>query len=118
MKDIWHTIGLRGTASNEYSVNDLFVPEERAAHRDDPRHRQSDGPLYRYTSNQLYSIGFGGVGLGLARGMMDAFLNLPATKISRGASKPMRENNVVQSQFGQCDARLRVGPAAAARRRR
>jgi alkylation response protein AidB-like acyl-CoA dehydrogenase len=107
MKDIWHTIGLRGTASNEYSVNDLFVPEERAAHRDDPRHRRSDGLLYRYTSNQLYSIGFGGVGLGLARGMMDAFLTLPATKMSRGASKPMRENNVVQSQFGQCDARLR-----------
>ena len=25
--DIWHTIGLRGTASNQYSVKDLFVPE-------------------------------------------------------------------------------------------
>jgi alkylation response protein AidB-like acyl-CoA dehydrogenase len=99
MKDIWHTLGLRGTASNEYSVNDLFVPEERAMHRDDPRYRQSDAFVYRYTSNQLYSIGFGGVGLGIARGMIDAFLNLPATKQSRGASKPMRENNVVQSQF-------------------
>src|SRR6202163_2835610 len=25
--DIWHTIRLRGTASNQYSVKDLFVPE-------------------------------------------------------------------------------------------
>src|SRR4029079_17237344 len=25
--DIWHTIGLRGTASNQYAVDDLFVPE-------------------------------------------------------------------------------------------
>jgi alkylation response protein AidB-like acyl-CoA dehydrogenase len=25
--DIWHTIGLRGTASNQYSVKDLIVPE-------------------------------------------------------------------------------------------
>jgi alkylation response protein AidB-like acyl-CoA dehydrogenase len=25
--DMWHTIGLRGTASNQYSVRDLFVPE-------------------------------------------------------------------------------------------
>jgi hypothetical protein len=25
--DIWHTIGLRGTASNQYSVKDLYVPE-------------------------------------------------------------------------------------------
>ncbi|MGD0432125.1 MAG: acyl-CoA dehydrogenase family protein, partial [Acetobacteraceae bacterium] len=105
MKDIWHTLGLRGTASNEYSVDDLFVPEERAMHRDDPRYRQSDAFVYRFTSNQLYSIGFGGVGLGIARGMIDAFLNLPATKQSRGASKPIRENNVVQSQFSQCEAR-------------
>ena len=107
MKDIWHTLGLRGTASNEYSVKDLFVPEERAMHRDDPRYRHSDGFVHRYTSNQLYSIGFGGVGLGIARGMIDAFLTLPSTKQSRGASKPIRENNVVQSQFAQCDARWR-----------
>ena len=26
MNDIWHTIGLRGTASNEYVIKDLFVP--------------------------------------------------------------------------------------------
>jgi alkylation response protein AidB-like acyl-CoA dehydrogenase len=107
MKDIWHTIGLRGTASNEYSVNDLFVPEERALHRDDPRFRREDGPLYRFTSGQLYSIGFGGVGLGIARGMIDSFLTLPATKVARGASKPMRENNVIQAQFAQCEARWR-----------
>ena len=105
MNDIWHTIGLRGTSSNEYFVNDLFVPEERALHRDNPRYRREDGLVYRYTSNQLYSIGFGGVGLGIARGMIDAFLTLPATKVARGASKPMRENNVVQSQFAQCEAR-------------
>ena len=29
MVDIWHTLGLRGTASNEYVVKDLFVPGER-----------------------------------------------------------------------------------------
>jgi alkylation response protein AidB-like acyl-CoA dehydrogenase len=105
MTDIWHTVGLRGTASNEYSVDDLFVPEARAMHRDDPAHRRESGSLYRLTSGQLYSAGFAGVGLGIARGMIEAFLALPATKVSRGASKPMRENNVVQSQFAQCEAR-------------
>jgi alkylation response protein AidB-like acyl-CoA dehydrogenase len=105
MHDIWHTLGLRGTASNEYAVNDLFVPEERALHRDDPRFRREPSHLYRFTSGQLYSIGFGGVGLGIARGMIDSFLTLPATKVARGAGKPMRDNNVVQSQFAQCEAR-------------
>jgi len=26
--DIWHTIGLRGTGSDQYTVKDLFVPED------------------------------------------------------------------------------------------
>jgi alkylation response protein AidB-like acyl-CoA dehydrogenase len=107
MKDIWHTIGLRGTASNEYSVDNLFIPEERAMHRDNPRYRQSDGYVYRFTSNQLYSIGFGGVALGIARGTMDALLALPREKTRRGAGKPMVENNVVQSHVAQSEARWR-----------
>ncbi len=105
MTDIWHTIGLRGTASNQYSVKDLFVPDAFAMHRDDPRFRREVGLLYRFTSGQLYSAGFAGVGLGIARAVIDAFLTLPATKVARGASKPMRENNVVQSQLAQSEAR-------------
>jgi indole-3-acetate monooxygenase len=103
--DIWHTLGLRGTASNEYVIKDLFVPEDHTMLRDQAPDRREQGPLYRFTSGQLYSAGFAGVGLGLARGMIDAFLDLPATKVSRGAGKPLRENNVVQSQLAQCEAK-------------
>jgi alkylation response protein AidB-like acyl-CoA dehydrogenase len=105
MTDIWHTMGLRGTASNEYTVKDLFVPEERAMQRDMAADRREDGPLYKFSSGQLYSAGFAGVGLGIARGLIDAFLALPATKVSRGAAKPLRENNVVQSNLAQTEAR-------------
>ncbi len=105
--DIWHTLGLRGTASNEYSVDDLFIPHERAIYRDEARDRRSDSPLYRFTSNQLYSVGFGGVALGIARGTMDAFLALPREKTRRGAGKPMVENNVVQSHVAKAEASWR-----------
>ncbi len=105
MTDIWHTLGLRGTASNEYTVKDLFIPDERSIHRDQAIDRRERGPLYRFTSGQLYSAGFAGVGLGIARGLIDAFLDLPANKVSRGAGRPMRENNVVQSQLAQSEAR-------------
>jgi alkylation response protein AidB-like acyl-CoA dehydrogenase len=111
MVDIWHTVGLRGTASNGYVARDLFVPMERVMHRDDPAHRREDGLLYRFTSGQLYSIGFAGVGLGIAKATIDEFLALPSDKVARGASKPMRENNVVQSQLGQCVARWRSARA-------
>lgn len=105
--DIWHTIGLRGTACNEYSVDNPFIPHERAIYRDASRDRRSDSPLYRFTSNQLYSMGFGGVALGIARGTIDAFLALPREKTRRGAAKPIVENNVVQSHVAQSEARWR-----------
>lgn len=111
MADIWHTLGLRGTASNQYTVTDLFVPSDYTMLRDQPADRREDGPLYRFTSNQLYSAGFAGVGLGIARGLIDAFLDLPAAKVSRGAGRPMRENNVVQSQLAQSEAKWHAARA-------
>ncbi len=111
MVDIWHTVGLRGTGSDEYVVKDLFVPQHHSLSRDDPRERREAGLLYRFTSNQLYSAGFAGVALGIARAMINDFLELPANKTSRGASRPMRENNVVQSQLAQCEARVRSARA-------
>ena len=107
MEDIWHTVGLRGTASNQYTAKDLFVPNERVIFRDNPATCKEDGTLYKFTSGQLYSAGFAGVALGVARGIMKDFLDLPATKVARGASKPMRENNVVQSQYAVCEAKWR-----------
>lgn len=103
--DVWHVVGLRGTASNEYVVSDLFVPEEFTFIRDSGGDRRYDVPLYHFTSGQLYSCGFAGVALGVARGMLDAFLALPAKKISRGAAKTLRENNVTQSMLAQSEAR-------------
>jgi len=109
--DIWNTVGLRGTASDEYTVENLFVPAERAFLRDDAKDRREAGPLYRFAGNQLYGAGFGGVALGIAQAVLDGFLALPANKTSRGAGKPVRENNVVQSQVAQGLAKLRSSRA-------
>lgn len=105
--DIWHTIGLRGTASNQYAVKDLFVPEaysldvlSRRAPRGEAR------LLYRFSSLQLYAAGFAGVALGIGRGMLDHFVELARDKIPRGARNTMRNNNVVQSEAARAEARL------------
>ncbi len=111
MNDIWHTVGLRGTGSDEYVVENLFVPEHHSMSRDDPRERRESGTLYRFTTNQVYSAGFAGVALGVARATINDFLDLPANKTSRGASRPMRENNVIQSQLAQCEAQVRSARA-------
>ena len=41
----WHTLGMRGTASEGYSVSDVFVPEEFSGTREDPSLRRDRGPL-------------------------------------------------------------------------
>ena len=111
--DIWHTIGLRGTGSDQYSVKDLFVPEDHSVDvlsRRDMKARE-EGLLYRFSSLILYAAGFAGVALGIARSTLGHFIELARDKIPRGARGTLRENNVVQSQVAQCEARLRSSRA-------
>jgi indole-3-acetate monooxygenase len=105
MTDIWHVIGLRGTGSDRFSVEDLFVPERHTATRDDDTRRE-EGLLYRFSSLQLYAAGFAGVAMGIARSTLDAFVELARDKIPRGAKRTLRDNNVVQSQVAQAEAKL------------
>ena len=107
MSDIWRVIGLRGTASDAYAVNDLFVPDDFTLARDDPAERRETGPLYSFPTNSLYSCGFACVALGLARSLLDAFLALTLEKTPRGYKSKLRENAVVQSELAQSEARLR-----------
>jgi alkylation response protein AidB-like acyl-CoA dehydrogenase len=107
--DIWHTIGLRGTGSDQYSVTDLFVPEAyslRSIARNSPDKRREMGLLYSFSSLSMYAAGFAGVAMGCARSTLTSFIELARDKIPRGARKTMRNNNVIQSQVGQAEARL------------
>jgi indole-3-acetate monooxygenase len=109
--DIWHVIGLRGTGSDQYTVSDLFVPENYTVLREaEPKPRQP-GLLYAFSSSNIYSSGFAGVALGIARGALDAFVELARDKIPRGAKHTLRDNNVIQSQVAQSEARLRAARA-------
>ena len=47
MYDVWDVIGLNGTGTDSYSVEDLFIPEKFTALRDDPAALRENGPLYR-----------------------------------------------------------------------
>jgi alkylation response protein AidB-like acyl-CoA dehydrogenase len=107
--DIWHTIGLRGTGSDQYSVTDLFVPEAYSLPsiaRNTPEKRREPGLLYSFSSLSMYAAGFAGVAMGCARSTLSSFIELARDKIPRGARKTMRDNNVTQSQVGQAEARL------------
>lgn len=106
----WTTIGLRGTASEGYSLDDLFVPEAFSGTREDPALRRDRGPLYAFTMQGLYAVGVAGVGFGVARAMLDSFRDLALEKTPRGFVR-LADNAVVQSGFARREANLAAARA-------
>jgi alkylation response protein AidB-like acyl-CoA dehydrogenase len=104
--DIWKVTGLRGTASDAFSLSGHFVRHDHSLTRDDPRECREAGPLYRLSSISIYEIAFAGVALGIARGAMDAFVEVARNKVPRGMKAPLRDNAVVQAGTAQAEAGL------------
>jgi len=106
MEDTWHVIGLKGTGSDSYAVSNLFVPESHTVLREHAPVPRESGPLYRFSSSNLYASSFAAIALGIARSTLDAFIELARDKIPRGARATLRNNNVIQTQVARSEAQL------------
>jgi len=109
MSDVWRVIGLRGTGSDKYSLEDEFIPEERTITSlfrwpDAPRLRLA--APYRFGGSSLYASGFSMVSLGNARGMLDGFIEVARRKVPRFTTNPLANNMVVQVVVAEADAKL------------
>src|ERR1700754_4541681 len=93
--DVWNVIGLSGTGTDSYSVDNLFIPDNFAALRDDFSALREHGPLYGITTFSMFGLGFGAVSLGVARAMLDAATDLARKKHSVGIAA-MKDNSAVQ----------------------
>jgi alkylation response protein AidB-like acyl-CoA dehydrogenase len=105
LDDTWNVIGMRGTMSGAYRLDDVFVPEAFSGTREDPTLRREAGRLYAFPMQGLYAVGVAGVAMGLARAMLDAFEELATRKIPRNLTR-LADNAVVQSNVAQMEARL------------
>src|SRR5579883_560745 len=110
MHDVWDAIGLRGTGTDSYSVENLFIPENFAALRDEPSALREPGPIYKIPTHYVFAMGFAATSLGLARAMLDSAIDLSRKKTPQGLSA-MRENNAVQGLIGRTEATLRAARA-------
>jgi alkylation response protein AidB-like acyl-CoA dehydrogenase len=114
--DIWNTVGLRGTASDQFALTDHFVPAFHSITRDViTRESESEcrepGPLYRMSAMTCYEVGFAGVALGIARAALDSFVDVAKNKIPRGKTSPLRDNSVVQTNLAQAEVGIRSARA-------
>jgi alkylation response protein AidB-like acyl-CoA dehydrogenase len=106
--DIWNTVGLRGTASDQFALKDFFVPSDHSITREFDRECRESGPLYRMGAGTCYQMGFAGVACGIARGALDSFIEVARDKIPRGTRSRLRDNAVVQSNLAQAEVNLRA----------
>ena len=104
--DDWYVMGLRGTRSEGYTVEDLFVESRLTLDRDTPAECRLDSTLYVFPTTNVYASVFSGVALGIARAMLDDLLALARTKSQRGARTSMRESAVVHTRLAELEARL------------
>src|SRR5216683_4198219 len=82
-----------------------LVGDRRTGTREDPSLRREPGALYAFPQQTLYSVGIASVGLGIARGMLDAFVELALRKTPRGTGR-LADNAVIQAEMARAEARL------------
>jgi alkylation response protein AidB-like acyl-CoA dehydrogenase len=109
--DIWHTVGLRATASDQFALNDFFVAADHSITRDFENECRESGPLYRMGAGTCYQMGFAGVACGIAKGALDDFIHMARTKVPRGSKYALRDNAVVQSNIAQAVINVRAARA-------
>jgi alkylation response protein AidB-like acyl-CoA dehydrogenase len=101
--DTWSVIGMRGTGSDDFRLDDLFVPEEHSISLVEASNNK--GPLYRprlfFTFAHLL---FAANALGVARGAVNALIDMASTKATTMSTELLRERPSVQARVAQADA--------------
>ena len=109
--DVWDTVGLRGTGSNDIVVAGAFVPEHRSLSFTDvsrcacPGHEVNTAPLYRLPYGSLFSYSITMPIIGMATGAYDAHVAYQRDRV-RAAYVGQK---AAEDPFGQ----VRIAEAAA-----
>ncbi len=101
--DTWSVVGMRGTGSKDFVVDDVFVPAERAFSLEDEPY--DPAPLYnrRFVMVAIWALNVA-TSLGMARGAIDAFLELANSLRSTSSPTLLRDRQSVQAAVGQAEA--------------
>jgi 3-hydroxy-9,10-secoandrosta-1,3,5(10)-triene-9,17-dione monooxygenase len=109
--DVWDTVGLRGTGSNDIVVDGAFVPEHRSLSFSDvfrcdcPGQQVNSGPLYRLPYGSLFSYAITTPIIGMATGAYQAHVAAQQERV--------RASYVGQKAAEDPHAQVRVAEAAA-----
>jgi indole-3-acetate monooxygenase len=98
--DVWDTTGMRGTGSNDFVVDNVFVPFDDCPSLGRPR---SAGALYTWPP--LFLVSHSGVPLGLARSALD-FVEELSTRKELMPGRLLRDDTQVQETIAMSEATI------------
>ncbi len=84
VEDVWHTVGLRGTGSNDIVIDGAFVPDYRALTKtqvytnDAPGRALNTSPLFGMPFTTLFPSAITSPVIGMAKGLIDLALEYQA----------------------------------------
>src|SRR5262245_42399192 len=108
--DTWSVVGMCGTGSHDFIVDDVFVPAAHSFSLLEPP--QAPGRLYQ--PRLLFVVLWSGTvanALGMARGAMDAFIELATQAGSTSSPILLRDRALVQTQIAEAEAILSAARA-------
>ena len=104
--DTWTTGGLRGTGSHDVVARDLFVEGRFASFFTDPV--TLPGQRYQFPTTSRVTIGLGAIALGIARGALEALVELAVEKRHERTGQSVRNDRGAQTRLSQAEALVRA----------
>jgi 3-hydroxy-9,10-secoandrosta-1,3,5(10)-triene-9,17-dione monooxygenase len=110
--DVWDTVGLRGTGSNDIVVEDVFVPEYRTLSFADvsrckvPGQEANPGPLYKLPYGSVFSFSITTPIIGMATGAYDAHVEYQRTRFRASYGQKAGEDPHSQVRVARAGAEI------------
>jgi alkylation response protein AidB-like acyl-CoA dehydrogenase len=102
--DTWHTLGLRGTGSNDAVASQVVVPRAHVFSLFDGP--VLDRPLYRFPVFGFFALSIGAAALGNARAAIDDLVALAGGKVSPGSRRSLAERGPTQAAVATASSSL------------
>jgi 3-hydroxy-9,10-secoandrosta-1,3,5(10)-triene-9,17-dione monooxygenase len=114
--DVWDTIGLRGTGSNDIVVDDVFVPEHRTlSFRDTarcvcPGQELNAGPLFRMPYGSIHPYAITAPLIGMAEGAYESYVGYTRERIRASyLGEKAAEDGFAQVRVAQAACEIDAG---------
>ena len=107
--DTWRTTGMRGTGSHDFTITDVFIPEERVHGASEESLRPQ--PLYQFVG--WTHVAHAALGLGIGRVAIDEFIALAGGKEATWlpAEGRLASRTTIQAKVARAEALVGSGRA-------